>query len=181
MKIIDENKLIEFVTPYYADKDLMHNMNHITLVLKYVDKVISWGNYKEIDYEKLMIAGYFHGFVYSHEPKIRDWLSSQNVSENDAEFILKIANESQRSQEPETLEGKILHDAHVIEGGETYLLTKCLLTGTARGQGLMETIEFMGKYVIDKNKCYLPETIPVHEKANTFAKEYIAKLKKDLM
>ncbi len=177
---MDKKKLLDFVTPFYAEKDVMHNMWHIELVIKYVDKIIKWGNYK-VDYDKLTIAAYLHGFIYSHEKLIKDWLVQQDLNDDDIHTIVKIAWESQRPETPETQEGKILHDAHIIEGGETYLLTKCLVTGTARGQTLLQTIEFIEKYVMDKNQCYLPETMPVLKKANDFAKSYIAKLKNDII
>ena len=176
---MDRNALIEFASPFYKDKDLMHNMWHIELLIKYVDKIINCGNYS-VDYDNLIIASYFHGFIYSHEQQIKTWLKDQQFSDDDIDFITKVAYESQRSQVPTTLEGKILHDAHVIEGGDTYLLIKSLLTGTARGQTLTETIEYIERYVIDSNKCYLPETIPILEKSNCFAKEIIYKLKEDI-
>lgn len=177
--VMDNERLLDFVTPFYAEKDIMHNMWHIELVIKYVNKIVDWGRYK-VDYDKLIIAAYLHGFIYSHEELIKAWLAKQGFQDDDIQSIVKIAWESQRPETPETLEGKILHDAHIIEGGETYLLTKCLITGSVRNQTLLETIEFIEKYVIDKNKCYLPETIPILAKANGFAKSYIAKLKDDI-
>ncbi len=38
METLNKTSLIEFVSPYYADKDIMHNMWHIELVLKAVEK-----------------------------------------------------------------------------------------------------------------------------------------------
>jgi len=38
------------------------------------------------------------------------------------------------------MEGKILHDAHMIEGGKIYLIVKSLITGSVRGQTLEQTI-----------------------------------------
>ncbi len=40
------NNLLEFVKPYYDNKDIMHNMWHIELVKKQIDKIIKKGNYK---------------------------------------------------------------------------------------------------------------------------------------
>ena len=42
--MINENALLEFVSPYYADKDIMHNMWHIELVRKMVNKILSISN-----------------------------------------------------------------------------------------------------------------------------------------
>lgn len=51
----NEKKLIEFVTPYYADKDIMHNMWHIELVKKKIDKILKEHNLKP-SYEELLIS-----------------------------------------------------------------------------------------------------------------------------
>ena len=91
--------------------------------------------------------------------------------------IVKIAWESQRSEVPETMEGKILHDAHVLEGGETYTVVKTLITGSVRGQSLEETLEFIEKHVLGANQCYLPETIPLCEAMNRFTDEFFVKLR----
>ena len=93
---------------------------------------------------------------------------------------IKIAWESQRSEIPETIEGKILHDAHVLEGGKTYLVVKTLITGSVRGQSLIETLDFMEKNVLNQNKCYLPETIPLCEEMNLYTNKFFADLKEGI-
>ena len=89
---------------------------------------------------------------------------------------MKIAWESQRSEIPETIEGKILHDAHVLEGGKTYLIVKTLITGSIRGQSLLDTLNYAEKNVLNQNKCYLPETIPLCEEMNIFTNSFFADL-----
>lgn len=175
MYMIDEKALLEFVEPYYADKDIMHNMWHVELVRKMVNKIISISNY-EIDRESLLLAIYFHGFVYIDEVKIKQWMLTQNYGEEMIAKTIKISWESQRSEIPETIEGKILHDAHVLEGGKTYLTVKTLITGSVRGQTLLETLNYMKRNVLDKSKCYLPETIPLCEEMNGFAKSFFEEL-----
>jgi len=177
---ININKVKQFAEPYYTDKDIMHNMWHINLVIKYIDKILSAGHY-DVDYEALICAAYFHGFIYSHEKDIVVFLSNENIDAEKAQHILTIARESQRLENPETLEGKILHDAHVIEGGKLYMLTKCLVTGSVRGQTLLETIGFIEKNIIDANKCYLPDTIPLCVEANQYMKDFIKQLKHDIL
>ena len=173
--MLNEKALIEFSEPYYRDKDIMHNMWHIELVQKMVNKILVDGNY-EVDEECLTLATYFHGFIYRDEEKIREWLSSQGYKAEKIEKTIKIAWESQRSEVPETLEGKILHDAHVLEGGKTYLLVKTLITGSVRGQSLIETLKFMEQNVLDKNQCYLPETIPLCNEMNEYTNQFYSDL-----
>ena len=169
--MINEKELIEFVKPYYKDKDIMHNMWHIELVKKAIDKILKNSNYN-IDYDNIIIAMYFHGFIYSDEDKIRAWLKKQNCEATKIEKIIEIAWESQRSEIPKTIEGKILHDAHVLEGGKNYLIVKTLITGSVRGQSLQKTLDYMKNNVLNKNKCYLPETIPLCNEMNEATQKF---------
>ena len=171
--------LTAFCAPYYADKDIMHNLWHIELTRRWIEKVIALGNYSP-DREALEYALYFHGFIYSDEPAVRAWLAEQNIAPERIERIVKIAWESQRPEIPETLEGKILHDAHVLEGGKTYLVTKTLITGSVRGQNLKDTLEYLKAHVIDGNHCYLPETLPLLDEMNAFAKDFANLLEKGI-
>ncbi len=168
---MEDNDLINFIKPYYENKDIMHNMWHINLVKKEVDKILAISDY-DVNYNNLLYALYFHGFIYSDEKKIRDFLKKHSISNDDIENIIKIAWESQRGEEPKTIEGKILHDAHVLEGGKTYLVVKTLITGSLRGQNLEETLKFMKNNVLNKNKCYLKETIPLCEEMNKYTNEF---------
>lgn len=100
---------------------------------KMINKILSCSSYK-VDEECLALPTYFYGFVYRDEHKIKHWMQAQNYDEEMIFKTIKIAWESQRSEVPETIEGKILHDAHVLEGGKTYLIVKILITGSVRGQ-----------------------------------------------
>ena len=177
--MLSEKALLEFASPYYADKDIMHNMWHIELVQRMIDRILSISDY-EVDKEALKLATYFHGFIYSDEEKIKQWLIEQNYSDEKISKTIKIAWESQRSEIPETIEGKILHDAHVLEGGKTYVVVKTLITGSVRGQSLIETLDFMEKNVLNQNKCYLPETIPLCEELNLYTNKFFADLKEGI-
>lgn len=177
--MLNEMALFEFVKPYYEDKDIMHNMWHIELVQKMINRILSHSNYI-VDGECLKLATYFHGFIYRDEERIRQWMLSQKYDEEMISKAIKIAWESQRSEIPETIEGKILHDAHVLEGGKTYLIVKTLITGSVRGQSLIDTLNYMEENVLDKNKCYLPETIPLCDEMNQYANAFFADLKEGI-
>lgn len=177
--MLNENELMVFAEPYYADKDIMHNMWHIELVKKMVDKIISIGRY-EVDRELLLLATYFHGFIYRDEESIRTWMAQQNYSECFINKTIQVAWESQRSETPETLEGKILHDAHVLEGGKTYLIVKTLITGSVRGQSLLDTLKYMKDHVLWENACYLDETVPLCAEMNRFTDDFFHTLMNDI-
>jgi len=173
--MFDKQSVVEFIKPYYEGKDIMHDMWHIELVERQVNKILKLVNY-EIDYEKLSLAMYFHGFIYRDESRIREWLRQNGYEQNEIDQIVAISWESQRGAVPETLEGKILHDAHVLEGGEAYTVVKTLITGSVRGQTLKETLEFMKNHVLGANQCYLPETMPLCDKMNQFTNDFFARL-----
>ena len=60
--------------------------------------------------------------------------------------------------------------------GKTYLIVKTLITGSVRGQSLLDTLNYMEKNVLDKNNCYLPETIPLCEEMNRYANSFYEEL-----
>lgn len=68
--MIEKRIIDEFIAPYYRDKDIMHNMWHIELVRRQVEKIIAIGKY-EVNRDVLELALAFHGFIYREEEKIR--------------------------------------------------------------------------------------------------------------
>lgn len=174
-----KEQLRAFCTPYYANKDIMHNLWHIELMERWVEKVIALGDYS-VDREALDYATWFHGFIYSDEQAVRAWLEQQGFSAERISKIVQIAWESQRPEVPETLEGKILHDAHVLEGGKTYVLVKTLITGSVRGQSLEQTLDFFHRHVLGVNRCYLPETIPLCQEMEQFTEDFLKQLEQDI-
>ena len=77
--------------------------------------------------------------------------------------IIKASWESQKDRDAETIEGKILHDSHMIEGGKTYLIVKSLITGSVRGQNLEDTIKYIENNILNKGICYLEEAKEIYK------------------
>lgn len=94
--------------------------------------------------------------------------------------IITTAWESQKDRSAQTLDGKILHDAHMIEGGRTYLIVKPLITGSLRGQTLNQTIKYIEENILEKGCCYLPEAQEIYNKQQEFAESFIKELKDGL-
>ncbi len=175
-EITSKEKLVEFVTPYYKNKDIMHDLSHIERVLKYVLKLVKSIDYK-VDMDILIYGAYFHGFIYNSEKNIIQWLQSQNMSRSMIKKIINASRESQKDEEAITIEGKILHDAHMIEGGKTYLIVKSLIAGSVRGQTLEETIKYIEDNILGKGTCYLPKAKRIYQEQQEFAKTFIYELK----
>ncbi len=177
---MDRSALAAFAAPYYEKKDGMHNLRHIEQVVKAAERIVRAGKYA-VDWESLLASAYFHGMVTHHEQDIRDWLLSQAYPQAQITKILASAKESLAESKPETIEGTILHDAHLLEGGKAYMITKCLITGSLRGQTLPQTIAYIEENIFDKRTCFLPETIPLFEEAQQYAKDFLHELKMGLL
>ena len=175
MTLIEKVKV--FVQPYYDGKDLMHNFSHIVRVLNLAKKIAK--NY-QVDDELLIIGAYFHGVIHLDEEKVINFLQSNEVDEQRIKKIVQIAWDSQKDSTSDLIEGKILHDAHLLEGGRTYLIVKSLVTGTARGQSLSDTVKYIEDNVLGKFKCLLPESQNEYCEKEKFAEEFLKDLKENL-
>ncbi|MCR8631687.1 hypothetical protein [Paenibacillus radicis (ex Xue et al. 2023)] len=177
--MVNDINFIEFVKPFYEKKDIMHDLSHIDRMMNSAQRLLI--HYPEItDHELIRYGCYFHGFIYLEEQLIRDYLYQQGLKEPYVEKIIRISWESQKDEVPESLEGKLLHDAHMIEGGKTYLIVKSLCTGTARGQSLEQTLEYFETNVLGKGACYLPEAQPLYKEMQQFARDFINDLRQGL-
>jgi len=169
----------KFVEPFYQNKDIMHNLSHIRRILKTAKMLMKYYD-NEIDKDLIIYGAYFHGIINENENQIYKFLKSKDLSNEKINKILQVSWESQKEKAPETLEGKILHDAHLIEGGTTFLIVKSLITGTLRGQTLEETIEYIEKKILGKFTCYLPEAQNIYNEKEKFARKFLKDLKENL-
>lgn len=164
----------------YADKDFMHDLSHIRRVYALAQEL---GAHHPHDAETLLAGAYLHGIVDAKEDAFRDFLRAQGMEQQRIERVIRAAHESQKeeaAETAETIEGRLLHDAHLLEGGKTFLVTKSLVVGTLRGQTLAETMRYIEQHVLGQFKCYLPETQELYAERERFAAEYLADLKQHL-
>ena len=57
-----------------------------------------------------------------------------------------------------------------------FLYVDDIPVGYGRGQSLSDTLKFMEKNVLNKNNCYLPETIPLCEEMNGYTNNFFKDL-----
>lgn len=173
---MNEKALLEFVGPYYAKKDAMHDLSHIRRLL---NEALSISRKYHADKETLACAAYFHGIeVGRHRDELMKFLTSQGSPKREAAKILRVASESLRGSNPKTIEGKILHDAHLVMGGRTLMVTRFLVTGALRGFPVEHTIDYFEEDVYRKFRCYLPETARKYFEMEEFAHEFFRDLRK---
>jgi uncharacterized protein len=177
--VIDVQELENFVRPFYVNDDTMHDISHARRILKAAKKLARYYQ-TSVDIDLLIFACYFHGMIIKYENEIAEFLKALNLPEKRIHLALKVSWESLKEKVPETLEGKIVHDAHLIEGGKTFMVVKSLVTGSLRGQTLEETIEYLENNVIGRFNCYLPRAQKIYAEKERFAKNFLSQLKKDL-
>lgn len=74
--MIDYNRLIHFVKPYYEKKDIMHDLTHIDKMIRSANQLLKF--YPEItDHDLIKYACYFHGFIYLDEERIRSFCTDR--------------------------------------------------------------------------------------------------------
>lgn len=170
------SRIYEFAGPLYSGKDTMHDLSHIERVSRRANQL---SRNVECDSFVLSAATYLHGVIYSHEAEIRTLLHEERLEPDRVELIVHVAWESQKESTPVTIEGRVLHDAHMMEGDENFIITKTLVTGSARGQSLSETVEYFERH-IDDNECVLPENKTEYEQRKAIAVKFMTSLRASL-
>lgn len=172
-------ELEKFVKPYLDKKDLMHGLDHVKRILKITDSFIK--KYQKADEKVIVYGAYFHSIIKTYKDKIVEFLAKQGFIKEEIDQIVQAALDSDKYAKARTIEGKILHDAHLLEGGKTFWIIKCLVTGTARGQNFSEIIDYIRKNLSPKFKgtfkCYLPEAQKIYKEKEKFAIDFVKEMK----
>jgi uncharacterized protein len=154
----------------------MHDLSHIRRILK-VAMQIAQPYESEIDQEVLVYGAYFHGIIDLYKENIIRFLQSQNISHEKINHILEAAKGSLKKIVPQSLEAKILHDAHLLEGGRPFQLIKSMITGSLRGQTLEETISILENRILGNYRCYLPENEQLYKEREEFTVKVLEEMK----
>jgi uncharacterized protein len=162
----------EFAKPFLAEKGSMHGLAHVKNVLKIAEEQRrKHGG----DGDVILYAGYLHGIVRENGKDVKKFLESQRFDPKKVERILKAAKEVTGTAR--TTEGKVLHDAHLLEGGDSHLVVKAMTTGAERGQTVRESIKHLEEHVLGKHKCCFPENQKIYDRKESFARKALVKLK----
>ncbi|MGB4100665.1 MAG: hypothetical protein WBK91_01980 [Alphaproteobacteria bacterium] len=147
--------LSRIVAPLYEAKDTMHDWSHIMRCFTAAIQIIN-DNALHPHYPRLAAGLILHGVIYeaNMEERVKALLMRETGNADETAKIIHVAWESQKESPPETLEGGILHDAHLLEGDENFLITKCLVTGTARGQKLDQTVRYFFENIVNQKPDY---------------------------
>ena len=177
--VMDIDEVVEFVIPFYKERDIMHDFSHIERICR---KAVQIKQIMELraDDEVLLMGCYFHGIIRKYNDKVRYFLQNNLINKKRIEKIIQCALESHIQAIPMSLEGKIAHDAHLLEGGKYFMVAKTLVTGTLKGQTLKETVDFLEKNVMNEGVCCFAQNQEELLASKNIAREFIEEMKKIL-
>lgn len=172
--------LEEFVRPFYSPRDTLHGLPHLRRVLKKA-RYLAGRHAAEADMTVLTYAAYLHGLIYQEETRIQRFLQSHPLAPEQIERILQAAREAHGEAFPpaqghlpaQTLEGMLLHDARLLEGGRTFLIASALMLGAARGATLEEILTTVEEQTLGRFRCYLPEAQRLYADKEAFARAFL--------
>lgn len=170
-------KLVDFIRELHGRLDEMHGLEHKKRLLADARHL---GKGKAYDDELLIFGAYLHGIKKDEKSKVVEFLQSLGFTPPDIEHIIKVALESEKDARPETTEGALLHDAHLIEGGKYFGIAKSLVTGTLSGQTLLETLEYIERYHVGRFKCVFPKAQAKYQEKDEFTGEFVRHVKRVL-
>ncbi|OGY94846.1 MAG: hypothetical protein A2406_04555 [Candidatus Komeilibacteria bacterium RIFOXYC1_FULL_37_11] len=161
----------------------MHDLGHIKRVQKIVLELAA--NYPEANLKLINLSLYFHGVIHleNGEKSIISFLQSKGMSKRNIDLVIRIAWDSEKNTSAETIvsiEGKIAHDAHLLEGGKTFLIVKTLCTGVAIGKTLEESLQYLQEQVLGKFHCLLPEAQELYALKEAYANDFLHDLQNHL-
>ncbi|MBD3241727.1 MAG: hypothetical protein GF331_14140 [Chitinivibrionales bacterium] len=175
----DIEQLHALFSPFYEGKDILHDGSHIRrIACKAID--IAAQECIHINHWVVWCGAYLHGVVYTDDTGVRDLLLSSGADSSLVDKAVWAAWESGKEATPNTAEGMVLHDAHLLEGGRTYIVTKCLTTGAARGQSVADTLTLIETDVLGAYRCCLPSAQQEYAAMEAYAREYVAEQKSAL-
>jgi HD superfamily phosphodiesterase len=171
------DNLREFVKPYCADKGDLENLSHVQRLLSSARDLAEG---EKANDDLLVFGAHLHDMIFHLEERIRDFLFSLGLDRTLVIEIMKVAWESGKEAKPETQEGNLLRDAHLIEGGKEYQMAKWLSSGAGAGQTLLQSLEFLEARVIGRYKCSVPKAQRIYEEIEAYRRQFVDVVRKAL-
>lgn len=156
-------------------KDFAHDFPHAERIFKLAKEIATRVEVRT-DNTMLVYGAFFHGFDKKHKQKIIKFLSLNKLSKQDVSKVLQTTSEVHNNTNPLSTEGKILHDAHLLEGGLYSIVLKSLVTGFDRKWSLIKTVRYI-ENKIGSFECNYAYTRNLYHEREEFAKKFTSQMR----
>lgn len=171
---------IDFVKPFYAGKDSVHDFRHIERIISRLTP-LSEGIAQSIRTDRLFFLACFHGLgkQLSGNPEfctqVRIFLNSLDWSKEDIEEAFQSL--FRHLSNPQSIEEKIDHEANCVETLGAFGIAKAFTTGGAKGQSIEETVNIFEHQHLDKVVFQTPAGKQLAGERKTYTKEFLRRLR----
>lgn len=174
---------LQFVEPFYEEKDPAHNFRHIQRIVDRLD-LLSSGMSPQPAQDMLYFLASFHGLA-------KKMSSSTDFRENVKDFLQQIGWNEERIADgferlhrhlksPLTVEEKIVHDANFVELLGAFGIAKAFTKGGAEGQSYEETADIFEYQFLDAVEFKTPVGIQIASEKREYTKDFFARLRAEL-
>ena len=174
---------LQFVEPFYEDKDPAHNFRHIQRIVERLD-LLSSNLSPQPCREMLCFLASFHGLA-------KRMSSSVEFTDTVKNFLLQMGwNEEQIAdgierlhrhlKSPLTVEEKIVHDANYVELLGAFGIAKAFTKGGAEGQSYEETANIFEYRFLDAVEFQTPIGKQLASEKRAYTKDFFARLRAEL-
>lgn len=174
---------IEFIRPYYADRDAAHDLRHIERIISRLD-MLSEDVSPAPRRDRLHFLACFHGLG----ARLRD---DEQFREQTTAFLHELGWTHIEIQElfqsldrhlesPETVEEEIVHDANKVEILGAFGVAKAFTVGGMLGQSYEETADYFEYRTLGKTVFRTPTGKRLAEEGRAYALEFLKCLRREL-
>ena len=174
---------LEFVEPFYIDKDSAHDFRHIERIVGRL-AILSEGIMPAPHADVLYFLASFHGLAYhlassaEFSNRVHDFLNHLGWSEHEVGDGFQRLERHLRS--PLTVEEQIVHDANYVELFGAFGIAKAFTKGGAEGQSYEETADIFEHQFLDAVEFKTPVGQRVATEKRAYTKEFLARLRAEL-
>ncbi|MEM7594044.1 MAG: hypothetical protein AAF383_21470 [Cyanobacteria bacterium P01_A01_bin.83] len=171
-----------FAQPHYADRDSAHDFRHIERIISRLDLLSQ--EMSSPNKALLYFIACFHGLKnrLREDELFRDEVRVflQNLKWNEAEIEKALLSLQRHTNNPQTVEEQIVHDANYVELLGAFGIAKAFTTGGAWQQTYEQTADIFEYRYLDKITFVTPVGKRIAKQKRAYTKKFLKQLRSEL-
>jgi|GEM_PF-1761611 len=174
---------LQFVEPFYEDRDPAHNFRHIQRIVDRLDLLSSQMSPQPVRNMLYFLAS-FHGLekrISSSDEfanTVKDFL--RQMGWNAEEIADGLERLHRHLKAPVTIEEQVVHDANYVELLGVFGIAKAFTKGGAEGQSYEETADIFEHQFLDVIEFRTPVGKQIASEKRAYTKDFFARLRAEL-